>query len=79
MEEWYEVFRAGGFPPVAGAWNQRAALIGRAIRVSGAGGEASGVCAGLDVDGALLLDDQATGARQRVLAGDVTVQGGYDS
>lgn len=79
MEEWYDVFRAGGFPPVAAAWNERAALIGRTIRVSGAGSDASGVCAGIDVDGALLLDDRATGARQRVLAGDVTVQGGYDS
>ncbi len=79
MERCYDGYRATGFAPIAAAWNRRAALTGRQIRVSGASGETAGVCAGIDGDGALLLDDQESGARQRILAGDVTVLGGYDS
>jgi len=77
VESRYERFLAGGFGVLADEWNARSALTGRAVTVSGAASETvSGTCEGIDADGALLL--VRGGRRVRVLAGDVTVLGGYD-
>ena len=49
-------------------------MAGRPVRVADVGGaETAGIAAGVDGDGALLVDD-AAGRRHRLLAGDVTVQ-----
>jgi BirA family biotin operon repressor/biotin-[acetyl-CoA-carboxylase] ligase len=77
LESRFERFLAGGFAVLADEWNRRSALTGRAVTVSGAATEAvSGTCAGIDADGALLL--HRDGGPVRVLAGDVTIAGGYD-
>jgi len=48
-------------------------MVGRRIRVSDlAEGEISGVCLGIDPDGALRLE-RNNGRQTRVLAGDVTI------
>jgi BirA family transcriptional regulator, biotin operon repressor / biotin---[acetyl-CoA-carboxylase] ligase len=66
---WYERWREGGFPPLREAWLARAEGLGAAIRVRLATGESEGRFAGLDEEGALLLD--AADGRRRVAAGDV--------
>lgn len=65
---WYERWRAEGFPPLRAAWLMRARGIGETIRVRLAGGDTHGRFAGLDEDGALLLDN---GTRRRIAAGDI--------
>jgi BirA family transcriptional regulator, biotin operon repressor / biotin---[acetyl-CoA-carboxylase] ligase len=69
FERWYERWRAEGFQPLRAAWLARARGLGESIRVRLQGAEASGRFAGLDEDGALLLDDGTT--RRRIGAGDV--------
>lgn len=69
FERWYERWREEGFRPLRQAWLARARGLGEAIRVRLQGEEASGRFAGLDEDGALLLDDGTT--RRRIGAGDV--------
>jgi BirA family biotin operon repressor/biotin-[acetyl-CoA-carboxylase] ligase len=63
------LWRAGGFAPIRDAWMARSYPVGSAIRVNAGGAPLSGAFAGLDQDGALLLDTPA--GRQRILAGDV--------
>ena len=69
FERWYERWREEGFQPLRAAWVARARGLGESIRVRLQGEEASGRFAGLDEDGALLLDDGTT--RRRIGAGDV--------
>jgi len=69
FERWYERWREEGFRPLRQAWLPRARGLGESIRVRLQGEEASGRFAGLDEDGALLLDDGTT--RRRIGAGDV--------
>ncbi len=77
LEAAYDVFQRHGFAPLAAQWNARSALTRRCVEVSCAGmAPLRGACVGIDADGALLLDTAA--GRERVLAGDVTVVGGYD-
>jgi BirA family biotin operon repressor/biotin-[acetyl-CoA-carboxylase] ligase len=66
---WYERWQEDGFPPLRAAWLDRVRGLGEGIRVRLQGEEAHGRFAGLDEDGALLLDDGAT--RRRIGAGDV--------
>ena len=69
FEGWYERWREEGFQPLRQAWLARARGLGESIRVRLQGEEASGRFAGLDEDGALLLDDG--GMRRCIGAGDV--------
>jgi BirA family transcriptional regulator, biotin operon repressor / biotin---[acetyl-CoA-carboxylase] ligase len=69
FQVWYERWRAEGFLPLRAAWLARAHGLGEEIRVRLPGDEASGRFAGLDEDGALLLEDGTT--RRRIGAGDV--------
>ena len=75
FERCYERFREHGFAALAAEWEQRSALIGRDLTIDGAGEVVTGEYAGIDRDGALLLRDR--GGVRRVLAGDVTIVGGY--
>ncbi len=52
------------------AWKARAGFWGRTLRVTGAGGEVTGIARGLDEFGALLLEREG-GETVAVLAGDV--------
>jgi len=69
LKVWYERWLADGFAPLREAWLARAEGLGAAIRVRLPGGESEGRFAGLDDEGALLLED-AAGCR-RIAAGEV--------
>jgi BirA family biotin operon repressor/biotin-[acetyl-CoA-carboxylase] ligase len=58
-----------GFTPVREQWLQRSYPIGAAIRANVGGQSVAGAFAGLDTDGALLLDTSA--GRRRIVAGEV--------
>ncbi len=81
LESVYERFRADGFGALATEWAARSALAGREITVDGAGGVVRGTYEGIDSEGALLLKEGGNGEQggttRRVLAGDVTIVGGY--
>jgi BirA family biotin operon repressor/biotin-[acetyl-CoA-carboxylase] ligase len=62
---------ADGFEPIRKLWLDRSYPVGAAIRVNAQGEAIEGAFAGLDQDGALLLDTPS--GRQRVVAGDVSV------
>jgi BirA family biotin operon repressor/biotin-[acetyl-CoA-carboxylase] ligase len=67
---WYECWREGaGFATIRAEWLARAQGLNQPIRVRLPGATREGVFAGLDSDGALLLDT-GTG-RQRIAAGEV--------
>lgn len=65
-----DTWRRDGFGPIRHAWTQRARGIGEAVIVRLDTETLSGIFAGLDEEGALLLDQPSIGIR-RVLAGDV--------
>ncbi|MBI3304508.1 MAG: biotin--[acetyl-CoA-carboxylase] ligase [Deltaproteobacteria bacterium] len=78
LEKWYVLWLEEGFPALRPAWERHAAgLIGKQITVAAPEGTVAGTVLGLDSDGALLLQDRDSGAPRRLLAGDVTVVGGY--
>ncbi len=63
------IWREKGFEPLREAWLEAGPAIGSATTVNPGKGPVNGTFAGLDADGALLLDTAA--GRQRILAGDV--------
>jgi BirA family biotin operon repressor/biotin-[acetyl-CoA-carboxylase] ligase len=67
-------WRSGGFTPIREQWLKRSYPIGAAIRATAGGEPVAGDFAGLDLDGALLLDTPQ--GRRRFVAGDITVAGG---
>ena len=78
LEKFYVLWLEQGFLAVRPAWERHAAaLIGKHIIVAAPEGTIAGVVLGLDSDGALLLQEGNDGMSRRVLAGDVTVVGGY--
>ena len=77
LEACVDRWRQDGFAPIATAWRALAPLLGRRIHVQEPGGAVTGTAIDLDDDGALRIrrDD---GSEHRVVAGDVTVVGGYE-
>lgn len=69
LSEHLATWQAHGFPPIRSAWLARSYPIGETLRVTAVGGSVEGRFAGLDSDGALLLD--TPGGRERIVAGDV--------
>lgn len=78
FDECFGLWTRGGFAAVAPRWRALSVLDGRRVEVAAPGQALVGRCAGIDDDGALLVDAGAAGIR-RVLAGDVTISGGYDA
>ncbi len=76
LEGRYDEWCRDGFAPIAATWRALAPLIGRRIQVQEPLGVVEGEVVDLDDDGALRLrrDD---GSLYRIIAGDVTVLGGY--
>jgi len=70
LEKWYKIYLDGGLAPVLDAWRGYFASEGRQVRVAAFGRAVEGVCAGVDVDGALLIRTQE-GRLERVVSGDV--------
>jgi BirA family biotin operon repressor/biotin-[acetyl-CoA-carboxylase] ligase len=67
----YAAFIATGGRPSLDGWLSRAALLGEPVTIEDAGRRHSGIFAGIDDDGALILNHPVTGTR-RVVAGDLT-------
>jgi BirA family biotin operon repressor/biotin-[acetyl-CoA-carboxylase] ligase len=65
----YDAWRANGFGPTRFAWCERSWPSGAEIHVRSGADTVSGMFAGLDLDGALLLDTAS--GRRRIVAGDV--------
>lgn len=78
LEKRYVSFLDTGFAALRPLWEARSCLTGKAVQIDGAGQRSAGVVAGIGNDGSLILRD-AGGAETRVVAGDVTVVGGYAS
>ena len=62
-------WQVDGFPPIREQWLNRSYPVGAAIRANAGGQPVAGHFAGLDEDGALLLDTSE--GRQRIVAGEV--------
>jgi len=69
LGNYLSVWREEGFEPIREQWLNRSYPIGAAIRANAGGQSTAGHFAGLDVDGALLLDTPQ--GRQRIVAGEV--------
>ncbi len=73
MAHWLAVWRKGdGFGDIRAAWLAGAVPVGRALEIKTTEGPVAGAFAGLDHDGALLLDLPSAG-RRRFTYGDVSV------
>ncbi|MBI5238736.1 MAG: biotin--[acetyl-CoA-carboxylase] ligase [Deltaproteobacteria bacterium] len=72
LEKWYKVFVNEGIAPVLSAWKGYFDMEGRPIRVNSFEGVVSGICAGVDTEGALLIRT-ASGRVHRVISGDVEI------
>src|SRR5215510_1870878 len=78
LEKLYVLWLEQGFPALRPAWEHYAAwMLGTPITVAAPEGTVTGTVLGLDSDGALLLQEGDGGTPRRLLAGDVTVVGGY--
>ena len=65
-----------GFAAVRPAWERYSALTGRRVTVVDGDARIAGVVRGIDGDGALMLDTDA--GPERILTGDVSIEGAYD-
>lgn len=69
-----ETFAGGGFAPLRAAWCARHAFEDAPVRLlSDFAPPRDGLCRGVDVDGALLLE--ANGRIERILAGEISLRG----
>lgn len=68
----FEKFDALGFAGFAAAWRQQDWLRGREIDVDMPNEQASGIAAGVDVDGALIVDTQS--GPVRVVSGSISIR-----
>ena len=76
LEARYGRYLSVGFASVRTEWESYSCLTGTEVRVQGPGGEVTGRVLGLDDDGALRLRGP-DGGITRIVAGEVTVRGGY--
>ncbi|MBI5165088.1 MAG: biotin--[acetyl-CoA-carboxylase] ligase [Magnetospirillum sp.] len=74
LAPWMNRWRSAGFAPIRAAWTARAQGVGEPVAVRLEGETRHGIFAGLDEEGALLLD-AAAGVVQRIMAGDVFFPG----
>ncbi len=70
LEEWYAIFLREGGAPVLKAWQDRAKIKGKKVKVTSFGESLSGIAVDIDSDGALILETK-DGKRKRIVAGDV--------
>jgi BirA family biotin operon repressor/biotin-[acetyl-CoA-carboxylase] ligase len=78
LEKLYVLWLEEGFPALRPLWERHATgLLGRRITVAAPEGTVTGIVQGLDSDGVLLLRTEDGATLRRILAGDVTVIGGY--
>lgn len=68
----FDTYAYAGFAALRGAWQQRNAFANLPVRVVGEELEVSGICAGVDEDGALLI--RTNGGTRRILSGEVSLR-----
>ena len=73
LAELFAGFATDGFAPYRAAWSDADFLRGRRVRLDDAAGEIDGTALGIEADGALLIETPS-GARRRVISGDVSVR-----
>lgn len=73
LVELFAAFADSGFAPYRGEWLAVHVLADRRIELRSTQGSALGTVRGIDVDGALIVED-AAGRRQRILSGDISVR-----
>jgi len=79
LEKYYVLWLEQGFPALRTAWEMYAsAVLGKRIAVAAPEGTVTGVALGFDDGGALLVRGERNEEVHRLLAGDVSVIGGYD-
>ena len=71
----FQRYAATGFPAVHKAWEQRNAFADLPVRISGEDQDITGICIGVDEDGALLIMPPAGGKAIRILSGEVSLRG----
>jgi len=76
LEVRYDQFLREGFATIAPSWEELSELTGETILVQSQGERIEGTVLGLADDGALRVREGRDGER-RIVAGDVTVVGGY--
>ncbi|MBI5641930.1 MAG: biotin--[acetyl-CoA-carboxylase] ligase [Deltaproteobacteria bacterium] len=70
IELWYKIYLDKGFLPILEAWKGYFDAEGKEVRVSSFNRAITGVCCGVDADGALLVK-LSSGKVERVVSGDV--------
>lgn len=78
LDDLYQDYLQQGFAPIRAEWLSRSMVLGRRVRVASGDEVTVGTVAGIDDDGALLLQRDG-GVSERVVAGDVTVLENPDS
>ena len=75
MERWYDILARGQGNAIRERWQELARIKGKQITVKFMHDIVQGTARGLDEDGALLVESDS-GTVRRIVAGDVTVEGG---
>ncbi|MFA5088191.1 MAG: biotin--[acetyl-CoA-carboxylase] ligase, partial [Candidatus Omnitrophota bacterium] len=70
MEDWYEVFQAKGFKPIALRWKELAVTLGQHVRIVDPGRVIEGKAMDIDEDGGLLIRSDS-GVIVKKMTGDV--------
>ena len=73
LDEWLTTWRVGGFGEIRERWKAYGPRVGATLTVRSPEGSISGTFAGLDDDGALLLDTPT--GRRKLIVGDVVLGG----
>lgn len=76
LEAVYDRVVGGDFAAVVREWETYSCLTGRRVTIAAGAERTTGVVRGLDAEGRLVLD--GPGGIEHVVAGDVTLVGGYD-
>lgn len=69
IEKWYKIYLREGFTPILSAWKSYFDAEGKPTKVNCFNSSVSGICAGVDESGALLVRNSA-GAIVRIISGD---------
>ncbi len=69
LEKYYTIFREKGETEICNIWEKRAAITGKYLEITQMGTSYKGVCEGIGVDGAILLNEN--GVTKKIIAGDV--------
>jgi BirA family biotin operon repressor/biotin-[acetyl-CoA-carboxylase] ligase len=73
LAELFAGYATSGFAPFRAEWAQADSLSGRRVTLDDAGGPIAGTAAGIEADGALVIETDG-GRRRRVVSGEVSVR-----